>query len=106
MYPWKSLSQFKKLNLQHMLKLNKCKHLMTREQKYVLKTILSTNCVEEKVSVTANRLSCPWIYIMLEGSFFQGKGDHAMIRVGMNQSQNSIWYSFIDVLNFMKTYVS
>lgn len=90
MYPWKSLSQFKTLNLQQMLKLNKCKHLMAREQKYVLKTILSTNRVEEKVSVTANRLSCPWIYIMLEGSFFQGRETMIIIQslsVKSNESE-------------------
>lgn len=90
MYPWKSLSQFKTLNLQQMLKLNKCKHLMAREQKYVLKTILSTNRVEEKVSVTANRLSCSWIYIMLEGSFFQGRETMIIIQslsVKSNESE-------------------
>lgn len=63
---------------------------MAREQKYVLKTILSTNRVEEKVSVTANRLSCPWIYIMLEGSFFQGRETMIIIQslsVKSNESE-------------------
>lgn len=36
-------------------------------------TTLSTGSVEEKGSVTAHRLSYPWICIMLERSFFSGR---------------------------------
>lgn len=61
----KSLSQCKTMNC------SVCKHLVSEEQKCV-KINLSTDSVEGKDSVTASRLSYPWVIYHAYGILFLG----------------------------------